>query len=212
MTGLQCALDLEPTDPVRAQALPALEAAARRLLPVPGLNGDDRSSLYEALCDDRKEVGDPAGAKELAAQWLGFLQGEAAKATTPEARAVYDPHLVNAAIALGDPARALPALEQSEHDLPADFNPPARLALLHAELGRFPEALADTDRALTKVYGPRTLRVLETRASVFEKMGDAAHQKEALDKALAFAQALPAGQRSEKTIARLQAARAKLGP
>jgi tetratricopeptide (TPR) repeat protein len=211
-TGLSCALELDPKDPTRSEAVAFLEAVSRRLLPAPGLNGDDRSSLYETLCDARKEQGDEAGAKELALAWLAFLQGEQAKATAPAARAVYDPHLVNAALAAGQPAAALPALERSERELPEDYNPPARLALLHRELGRFAEALADTDRALAKVYGPRTLRVLETRASIYEKQGDLPRQKAELDKAVAFAQALPPGQRSDKTMARLQALRAKLGP
>jgi tetratricopeptide (TPR) repeat protein len=211
-TGLACALELDAHDPSRAEALTHLMAAAQRLVPAPGLNGDDRSSLYEALCDAKTELGDPAGAHALAAEWFAFLQHEAAKATSAEARSVYDPHLVDAAIALGAPAQALGALAQTERDLPADYNAPARLALLHRELGRYPEALADTDRAMAKVYGPRTLRILEIRASVFEKMGDAAQQKQTLDRAVAFAQALPAGQRSDRTIARLQALREKVGP
>jgi tetratricopeptide (TPR) repeat protein len=211
-SGLQCALEQDPKAPGRAEAVTRFQDATQKLLDAPGLNADDRSSLYDVLVDARKAAGEAEGARELGRKWLAFLEGEAAKASTPEARAVFDPHTVNAALAAGEPARALPALERSERDLPQDYNAPARLALVQRELGHYPEALAASDRALSKVYGPRTLRVLELKASIYGKMGDAAQQKATLDQALAFAQALPAGQRSDKALARLQALRAKLGP
>ena len=101
---------------------------------------------------------------------------------------------------------ATEALQQSEKELPNDYNPPARLALVYREMGRLDDALAAVDRALTKVYGPRKLRVLETKASIFAKKGDAAAQKQTLTAAVAHAKALPVGQRNEKTIARLEGA------
>ena len=61
-------------------------------------------------------------------EWLTFLEGEAAKAPNPDARAVFDSHRMAAAMVLGDPMRVVPAIEQSEKDLPSDYNPPARLA------------------------------------------------------------------------------------
>ena len=74
--------------------------------------------------------------------------------------------------------RVIPALEQSEKDLPNDFNPPARLAAAHKELGRLPEALADVGRALQKnTGGPRRVRLLEVQASILGAKGDLAGQK-----------------------------------
>jgi hypothetical protein len=78
------------------------------------------------------------------------------------------------------------------------------------ELGKFDDALAATDRAMKKVYGPRKIRVMETRASIFAKKGDVAAQKQVLGEAVAYAKALPAGQRNEKTVARLEGQLAKL--
>ena len=43
---------------------------------------------------------------------------------------------------------AVPALEQSERELPGDDNPPVRLAMLYLAAGRLDEALKANDRAL----------------------------------------------------------------
>ncbi len=208
--GFTCATNLEPKEREGAEALKKLEALALEALTVPGVLADDRSGLYEELTDHLAETGDGPGAKAMAEKWLTFLEGEAKKAPTPAARAVFDPHRVNAALALGKPERALPALLQSEKELPQDYNPPAREALLYQAMGKYDEALQACERALKKVYGPRKIRVLETKASVLAKKGDAAGQKKVLTEALEYAKALPNGQRSEKTLKRLSDAVAKL--
>ncbi|MBI3182841.1 MAG: thioredoxin family protein [Myxococcales bacterium] len=195
--GMSCALLLEAPAP----HLAALQPLAREALGLPGLLADDRSGLYELLLEAK---GSDPGAKEIAGQWLAFLEAEAEKAANPEARAAFDSHRVSAAIALGEPARAVPALERSERDLPKDYNPPARLALLYRELGRLEEALAACERALSKVYGPRRLRVLETKASVLSKKADSAGARAVLGEAVSFAEGLPAAQRSERTVKRLR--------
>src|SRR5207253_10528660 len=105
-------------------------------LKLPGLLADDRSALYELLVDVRDEAGDTVGKKALAARWLAFLEGEASRATAVEQRAAFDPHRVNAALAMDEPLRAEAALKQSERDLPADYNPPARLGIIYRAAGR----------------------------------------------------------------------------
>jgi tetratricopeptide (TPR) repeat protein len=160
--------------------------------------------VYEALVGARSAAGDAAGAKALAMKWLAFLEGEAGKAKTPEARAAFDPHRLSAAIAAGDPQRAVAPLQASERDLPQDYNPPARLAVAYRELGRYDDALAAVERALKLAYGPRRIRILETRASIYEKKGDRAGQRQAVADALAVAKTIPAAQKGPKTAARLQ--------
>ena len=129
---------------------------------------------------------------------------QAAKAPTPEARAAFDPHRLNAALAAGEPARAVPALLQSEKDLPNDYNPPARLAIVYRELGRFDDALAASDRALARAYGPRRIRILEVKASIFEKQHDPAGARAAIEQALTIASSLPAAQHGPVEAARLK--------
>jgi thioredoxin-like negative regulator of GroEL len=200
--GLGCAAELKGD--ARAKALATLEPLALEAVALPGLLADDRSGIYETLVDVRQEANDAAGKKALAAKWLAFLEGEAARAPTVEQRAAFDPHRVNAALALGEPLRAVPALQASEKDLPADYNPPARLALVYRAAGKYDEALPAVDRALAKVYGPRAMQLFDLKADVQLKKGDRAGAKKTLEAGLVAARALPAEQRRDQLVARLQ--------
>ncbi len=201
-TGLGCAGALEGER--RTHALTVLEPLGEEAVKLPGLLADDRSGLYETMVDLREQAGDAAGKKALAGRWLGFLEGEAARATAPEQRAAFDPHRVAAALALGEPLRAEKALEQSERDLPADYNPPARLASIYRAARRYDDALAAVDRALGKVYGPRALRLYDLKADMLVDKGDRAGARKTLDRALAIARALPPAQQRASTIAALE--------
>ena len=204
-TGLSCANAAAPDASWRGQALAALEPLAGAAMRIPDLLADDRAGLYQALVEARAVRGDEAGARGLAERWWSFLEQERGRAATPEARASLDSWRVGAAIALGDPARALPALEQSERDLPRDYNPPARRAYLLRELGRLSEARSAVERALEKAYGPRKLKVYQLAASILEKQGDRAALAATLDEALAYANGLPASQRDENVASALSA-------
>ena len=63
-------------------------------------------------------------------------------------------------------------LEASERDLPDDYNPPARLAAAYKAMKRYDDALAASDRALAKAYGPRKIGILQTRADIYTAQGD----------------------------------------
>jgi tetratricopeptide (TPR) repeat protein len=205
-TGLECALDLPKADHGRPDSVAYFEKAAREAIADKKLlaAADDRSSLYGDLVRARKDAQDEAGAKATAAEWAAFLEGEAAKAKTPEGRAVFDAHRLSAYLELGEPERAIPMLEASERDFPQDYNPPARLGLAFRELKRWDEALAATDRALAKAYGPRKIRILLTRSDILLGRGDRGGARATLGEALSAARALPPGQRSEPLIASVQ--------
>lgn len=209
--GLSCASSLDGSD--KAAALAEFEAAARSSLGEPRIEmtGDDRSGLYLALYGVRNDVGDEAGVKKIAAEWLAFLDAEAARAPSPQARAVFDSHRLTASIAAGQPEHAVAFLEQSEKDLPGDYNPPARLAIALSETGRYDEALAAATRAQKLVYGPRKLRVYSTQADILVKKGDKAAAKAVLGDALAYAKTLPKAQISPRSIKSLEDRIAKLG-
>jgi tetratricopeptide (TPR) repeat protein len=199
-------MDLPKADPGRPESVAFFEKAAREAIADPKLQAaaDDRSSLYGDLVRARRDAQDEAGAKASAAEWAIFLEGEAAKAKTPEARAVFDAHRLSAYIELGEPQRAIPMLEASERDFPQDYNPPARLGLAYHELKRWGEALAATDRALAKAYGPRRIRILLTRSDILLGSGDQEGARATLAEALGAARALPSGQRSQPLIASVQ--------
>jgi tetratricopeptide (TPR) repeat protein len=210
--GLGCGLSLE--GPPQAAAVAEFEPAVRSALGEPRIEmaADDRSGLYGSLAEARKQLGDETGAKTIATDWIAFLEEEAARAPSAEARAVFDPLRVSAAIALGQPARAIPALEQSQKDFPHDYNPPARLAYVLKEAGRYNEALASADRALKLVYGPRKLRVYSIRADILEKKGDAKSARATIEEAIACAKGLPGAQRPPHSLEGLEKRLAGMGP
>ena len=201
-SGLDCAMQLPETDAARMETITFFETAAREALADPKVvaAADDRSSVLAALIDARKAAKDEPGAKKAAADWAAFLEAEAAKAETPEARTVFDSHLLSAFLEMGAPERAVPWLQKSERDFPKDYNPPARLAAAYKEMKRWDDALAATDRALKLAYGPRMLRILGTKADVQLAQGDKAGAKATLEQALKAAQELPAAQRSPRMI------------
>lgn len=209
--GLGCALEM-PAGKPRLALLAKLRPAAQSLLTADDVLADDASGLYEQLVDDataRKESGE---ASALALQWLSFLEKAAARASTPAARAVFDPHRVNAAIAAGHPERAVEALNASALAFPTDYNPPARLALLYRELKQFDQALTAANRALSLcTEGPRKLRLWENKASIQVLTGDKAGAQKTLTEALTWARALPKAQVSEKRISGLAAQLKALG-
>jgi len=142
---------------------------------------DDRSSLFEELADAYRDQGDREGQRRAAADWSAFVDGQAGRAATPEARRVFDAHRMLAYLELGEHARALAMVEQSEREQPGDYNHAARAAKIHLEAGRPDEALKAIDRSLGLAYGPRRLRLFDLKARIFEKKGDAKQARAVAD-------------------------------
>lgn len=205
-SGLDCALNLKPEDPERATLVAALAADSREIVTArrPDIAADDISSVYENLAAEREAAKDEEGRKKVLSARAAFLEAEASRAKNPDARAVFDSHRLSTYLALNEPARAIPMLEASERDLPDDYNPPARLAVALNALKKYDEALAASDRALVRAYGPRKIGILRTRADIYAAMGNPGAARETLQETVRYAESLPAGQRSDKTIAALK--------
>ncbi len=171
---------------------------------------DDRSALYEVLIEERKALGDKAGAKSLARAWATFLEGEAARAPDAAGRTVFDSHRMGAYLELGEPARAVPMLEESERDFPNDYNPPARLAKIHLVMGHHAPARAAITRALAKAYGPRRMRLLALSADIAHATGDAKTERQALDDAIAIGKSTSLSAGYKKLLEQLEIRRAAL--
>ncbi|HYC62887.1 MAG TPA: thiol reductase thioredoxin [Thermoanaerobaculia bacterium] len=201
--GLSCAVSLDKEHKQRRKLLDALETATQEVFANKNivLSDDDRSGLYIALIEARDAAGDEEGTIALQAQWASFLEGAAQRATTAEQRTVYDSHRVSAYLDLGTPEKAIPMLEQSERDFPDDYNPPARLALIYNAMKDYDKALAASDRALARVYGPRKLSVLSVRSDIYKGKGDLKAARDTIVEAIEYAKALPEGQRSATRIA-----------
>jgi thiol-disulfide isomerase/thioredoxin len=209
--GLSCAARL--TDGVKdaTDLKRSLVEQARAALLLKDAMADDVSGLYELLVEERQAAKDGAQVVALGKQWLAYLEGEAAKAATPAARAAFDPHRLLAAMASKQVEKVIPALEQSEKDLPSDFNPPARLAIAHKELGQLVDAKADIGRALQKnTGGPRRLRLFEIQLSILAKENDVAGQKKTLGEAIAYAKQLAPSQRPASKVGEFESQLKKL--
>ncbi len=200
-TGLSCAIGAK-----RVQDIEKLEKYTRDVFDDPKItmSADDRSGLYIALIEARDVAGDVEGETELQVEWAAFLEKAAADAKSPEQRTVYDSHRLSAYLELGMPEKTIPMLEQSERDFPDDYNPPARLAVAYRAMKEYDKALAASDRALARVYGPRKLSVLTVRADIYTAKGDPKAAKETIEQAVAYAKSLPEGQRSAGRIAALE--------
>lgn len=205
-SGLDCALSMKEGDPRRAALVAALAADARSVLegPKTGLAADDVSAVYQMVAEERKAAKDEAGEKTVLEAWATYLEAEAAKATSPAERTVFDAHRTTVCLALGQPERVVPALLASEKDLPDDYNPPQRLAIAYGAMKKYDDALAASDRAMERAYGPRKLVVYRTRVDLLKKKGDPESAKKTLREMLAYAEALPAEQRSDRTIASIK--------
>ena len=200
--GLFCAASYADKDEESARILILLADAS---LARTDLLADDRSSLFEAVVGVADALHDEALAWRMGESWLEFLEGEAQRAKTAGARAAFDAHRMAAALAVREPARALPALAQTESEFPDDYNAPARSAVLLRELGRLDEALTAVDRALTHVAGPRRHRVLETKASVLHRLGRSREEGDVLLDAIVEARSIADVSRRDGTVARLTA-------
>lgn len=205
-TGLSCAAALDKQNGKRRDLLEKLEQATRQTFDDRRIvmSDDDRSGLYLALIEARDAAGDDEGVVKLKHEWSAFLEGAAARAKTAEQRAVYDSHRISAYLELGTPEKAIPMLEASERDFPSDYNPPARLALAYKAMKDYDRALAASDRALARAYGPRKISVYSVRSDIYKEKGDKEGAKEVIRQAIAFAKTLPEEQRRDQRVATLE--------
>jgi tetratricopeptide (TPR) repeat protein len=203
-SGLAAALAMKDDEPNKKLYAAEFEAKLREALgdaSMP-LSSDDRSSYLATLMEAREAAGDSVGERAAAQDWSDFLDRAAREARTPVERAVFDPHRLSAYLACGTPEKAVPMLELSEKQFPDDCNPPARLAVAYLNMKQWDKALAASDRAMAKpmAQGPRRLLYYNNRIDIYSGKGDTAMAKKTLEEEIAYAQALPEGQRNQARI------------
>jgi tetratricopeptide (TPR) repeat protein len=210
-TAIGCAEELAVGASARAR-LPELAALGERLASdaTQPILPDDRSDVFDYVVGALQALGRAPDAKRVARAWATFLEDQAARASTPAARAVFDAHRLGAYEAIGEPERALPMLAQSEHDFPEDYNPPARMAKAYFAMKHYDEALSAIRRAIDRAYGPRKLQLWSLEADVYEAKGDQASAKRALQAALDFARTVPLTAKYAALRDSLSARRAKI--
>jgi tetratricopeptide (TPR) repeat protein len=201
-----------PAEAPQRAALPSLIALGTSLAetPTPQLLLDDRSSLYLSLITVQKHT-KPEEAQRLARAWSSALDAQAARETEPARRRVWDPHRVEAYLALEQPERAVPMLEQSEREAPDDYNAAARLARVYLTLKNLPDARAAIDRALPLAQGPRKLRLFTLKADILQAAGDNAAARGALQEAVQFGRSSQLPAQFDKQLATLERRAGELG-
>jgi tetratricopeptide (TPR) repeat protein len=203
--ALDCESELKPEER-KAATFAALEKMVRENVVNKklDLSGDDRSGFYISLIGAHDAMKDEAGARKLREEWSAFLEHEAARAKTPEERAVYDSHRLTADIELGHPEKAIPMLERSQKDFPDDYNPPARLSAAYRAMKMWDEAIAAARLAIPKSQGPRRLTIYRGLADAYVGKGDKEAARTTLKEAITYAESMPEGQRNANTIAGLK--------
>ncbi|WP_437475895.1 thioredoxin family protein [Sorangium sp. So ce1014] len=181
------------------------EAAVARLRsivesPPADSSADDRADAWGLLAEGLQALGDAAGARAANESKLAVLERAAKEAKAPEAAAAYDYGRAMAYLALSRGDEAVAMLKEREAQMPASYEPPARLAqVLHA-MGREAEALAAVERAVGRAYGPRRLRYLKLRAEIQQRLGQGAEQVATLREEVAGYEALPKGLASQAAL------------
>jgi tetratricopeptide (TPR) repeat protein len=178
----------------------AAEAAA-----LPATLRDDRFEIYQALMNGAQLRGDAAATKRWGEAWLAEI--DATRPGSDDERSALDIARVDAVSILGEPARAIPALEASERAMPGSYNASLRLAQLANQAERYDEALAACDRGLAHATGPLARSwLLQTRAEAWRGKGDTRQALRALQEALASARAIASAGARERNVAKISRA------
>ena len=215
VTAMSCAEE-EKAEPALAPRIAKLRerAAARltKLVADPGapLSIDDRSDALANLREIQDALGKPAEARATAERQRALLDDAAAKAPTPMAAMTYNWQRCDVYAYLGKPLELVPALEKSARDLPAEYDPRARLGWIYLKAGKLAEAARWSDEALRMVYGPRKARVLAQRAEIAAKQHDKAGERQFRQETVKLWETMPAGQASPEALAKAREALAAL--
>ncbi len=201
-----CAAGLPKSDPevvrLRVNSIQRLSVLlARSDAP---LSADDRSDGYATMIELLDETGRHGDALTFARKRIAVLEEAAAKASDPTQASTYDPHRTETYLYLQEPEKAEKLLATREKEMPADYNPPARLARVLLEEHRLPEAEAAVDRALSKMTrGKRRVGILDLKARILAA-ADKPTQSVVREE-LEVIRSLPNFQRDPETEAKLQA-------
>jgi tetratricopeptide (TPR) repeat protein len=189
--ALQCARqdDDAGTADATQSAAAALELIVRN--PSQPLLPSFRSNLYEDLVRYHQQTSNKERAQRLTREWLGFLETESILARNRDQRRVFDDHKRRAYLELGTPAKSLPMMSKTTQDFPEDYTAQARLAQVFMELRRWPDALAEVDRALPAARGQGLLRLVLLKAEILGRLRRQPEAQELLRRALEDAERKP---------------------
>ncbi len=170
----------------------------------PLLAVDDCAAYLATMVDLYDELGDKARAEATVGRWVTMLESAAKAAKTPEARATFEYHRVEAYLRLGRYDDAITMLTASEKAQPKDFNHPWRLAMVYLKKGELDRGLTSIDRALKLGYGGRKVRLFSTKIDLLLAKKDVARAKATIEAARAHLKHINPSQVREPWIAELE--------
>jgi tetratricopeptide (TPR) repeat protein len=206
-----CASALPAGEALAARARDAAEARLASLTESAAapLSVDDRSDAYANLAELQEARGDHGLAVATMKERAALLEAAAQGAPDATLAATFDAHRTDTYLALGEPRKAEELLSIREKQMPADYNPPARLARVLLEEKKLEAAEAAVDRALALMtQGPRRIGILALKARILAAQGKP--RGPVLREELAVLRRLPKAQRRPEAEQRLQAELAQL--
>jgi thioredoxin-like negative regulator of GroEL len=210
---LECAGSFAEAQGPRVKAFKEKAMARLRALleePTAQLSVDDRSDAMANLRALQEELGDKDAARATAEKQRALLDDAAAKAPTPFAAMTYNWPRAEVYVYLGKGLELVADLQKSAAALPAEYDPPYRLAWVLFKSGKLDEAVEWNAKAEKLIYGPRKARVLSLRADLAAARKDAAGERAARADLVAMYEALPAEQAAPEALAKAKEALAAL--
>jgi tetratricopeptide (TPR) repeat protein len=198
--------------PWAVTARKVLEPLAAEAVAVSSALRDHRFQLYQQLMHAAFARGDTVTVVRWGDRWLDEI--ESSTPSSENERTALDIARVDAAWAVDEPSRVIPALTASERAMPTNYNASLRLAQMQSAAKRYDEALASCDRGLAHVTGPigRTW-LLETKADALTARGDTTAARGVLEQALEAAQAIGSPSNRDNNLGRIRRAMAEVaGP
>jgi len=207
----QCADSL---DEPRARLLRGrLDEALRKVIDAPdsAMSVDDQSDALRVLREMGLKLKDPTGARSDAIRQRDLLDRAVAQAKTAKERMTHNWPRAEVYVYLGEGEKIIPDLEKSVAELPKEYDPPARLAWVHEQLGHHDKAMEYAQKALALSYGPRKGSILRLIAEIQKGKGDVAAERVARQAVVDYYKSLTGGHHDEQRIADAEKALADVG-
>jgi tetratricopeptide (TPR) repeat protein len=202
----QCA---ETLDEPRARLLRGrLGEALRKVLDASdsAMSVDDQSDALRVLREMAVKLKDSASARAYAIRQRDLLDRAVAQARTAIERMTHNWPRAEVYVYLGGGEKLIPDLERSVTELPKEYDPPARLAWVHEQLGHHDKAMEYAQKALALAYGPRKGGILKLIADIHKGKGDIEAERKARQAVLDYYSSLTGGHHDEQRIADAQEA------
>jgi tetratricopeptide (TPR) repeat protein len=172
---------------------------------------DDQSDALLALREMAIELKDNASARAYAIRQRDLLDRAVSQAKTAMERMTHNWPRAEVYVYLGEVEKIIPDLQRLVDELPREYDPPARLAWAHEQLGHHDKAMQYAEKALALTYGPRKGYILRLIADIYKARGDVEAERKARQAVVDHYRSLTGGHHEERRIAEAEKALAEVG-